>query len=337
MPDYRFEIALSFAGQDRVKVREVAELLRAAVGDGKVFFDEWFEAEIAGPGSRHYLQEIYGTKTRLVIACLSKEYNERPWTRWEWEAISALEGMLTKEERFRFLPIRFSEGDVVGIFNTAIAPDVSARPADKIAQLLLDRLVLAGGHSGKTVSTEDLRTKALQVVIDACAQTQEYLTVMTVGQHDSPIDMRRFRVLWQNTANLVRGVDPHFATVLDEKSFDWSDFRPWNEQSEIDQAIERVRWVFKTARQLLGPKTTEPRPELTQAERHHLETLNSAPDSGYRTRPALKTELRRLRALGLIRQVTGRPIENLPSSEEKWPIGRYFEITEQGRAFLSGA
>ena len=49
-PEYQFEIAISFAGDNkRELVRKMAELLQEKVGKGKVFFDEWFEAEIAGP------------------------------------------------------------------------------------------------------------------------------------------------------------------------------------------------------------------------------------------------------------------------------------------------
>jgi hypothetical protein len=56
--EYRFEVALSFAGDNkRDKVRQIAALLRNALGDGKVFFDEWFEAEIAGLDAVDYLQK----------------------------------------------------------------------------------------------------------------------------------------------------------------------------------------------------------------------------------------------------------------------------------------
>ena len=42
---FRFEVAFSFAGPHREKVRAIAEIVRAKLGEGKVFFDEWFQHE----------------------------------------------------------------------------------------------------------------------------------------------------------------------------------------------------------------------------------------------------------------------------------------------------
>src|SRR5689334_19758352 len=92
---YTFEIALSFAGDNkRAMVREVAELLQAQVGWGRVFFDEWFEAELAGADAHVVLQRIYGSSTRLVVSCICQRYNEKPWTQEEWRAIQSLERKL---------------------------------------------------------------------------------------------------------------------------------------------------------------------------------------------------------------------------------------------------
>lgn len=49
---YRFEIAFSFAGAHRNKVRKMAELVAKEFGREKVFFDEWYEAELLGPSMR---------------------------------------------------------------------------------------------------------------------------------------------------------------------------------------------------------------------------------------------------------------------------------------------
>ena len=49
LSDYRFSVAISFAGDNkRSIVRAVATILRDKLGEGRVFFDEWFEAELAG-------------------------------------------------------------------------------------------------------------------------------------------------------------------------------------------------------------------------------------------------------------------------------------------------
>jgi MoaA/NifB/PqqE/SkfB family radical SAM enzyme len=155
--DYRFEIALSFAGDNkRDKVRKVAELLRERVGQGRVFFDEWFESELAGPDAHIVLQNYYGKMTRLVVTCVCQRYNEKPWTQEEWRAIQAFERDLRDAntdnvKRMRFLPLRFGDGEIDALFSTAIVPDVRTRPPTDIAELILQRLYNANQQSAKPI------------------------------------------------------------------------------------------------------------------------------------------------------------------------------------------
>jgi hypothetical protein len=143
--EYRFDVALSFAGDGkRLYVRAVAELLRRELGAGKVFFDEWFEAELAGHDGHIVLQNIYRKETRLVVTCVCERYNEKAWTQEEWRAIQAFERKLRdagggNKERLRFLPLRFGDGAVDGLFETAIVPDVRSRSPEETAGLILER------------------------------------------------------------------------------------------------------------------------------------------------------------------------------------------------------
>lgn len=109
--EYRFEVAFSFAGENRELVQKVAQLLRDSLGEDKVFYDEWFEHELTGVDAQIVLQTIYGEQSRLVVPCISKRYNEKPWTQDEWRAIQALERELRDAEegnakRLRILPLR---------------------------------------------------------------------------------------------------------------------------------------------------------------------------------------------------------------------------------------
>ena len=119
--DFRFEVALSFAGDNkRDQVRRVASLLKKQLGDGRVFFDEWYKAEIAGLDADLVLQRIYGRETRLIVTCVCQRYDEKPWTQLEWRAIRALEQNLRDAstdnvKRVRILPLRFGDGEVDGL------------------------------------------------------------------------------------------------------------------------------------------------------------------------------------------------------------------------------
>ena len=147
--DYRFSVAISFAGDNkRSVVRNVATILKDALGDGRVFFDEWFEAELAGPDAQIVLQNIYQKSSFLVVTCVCERYNEKTWTQDEWRAIQSFERTLRdaasdNKKRMRFLPLRFGDGQVDGLFDTAIVPDVRERTNEDIASLILERLKLA--------------------------------------------------------------------------------------------------------------------------------------------------------------------------------------------------
>lgn len=159
-PQYRFEVAISFAGDDkRDFVRQVAEQLQARLGDGKVFFDEWFEAEIAGPDAHLVLQNYYCKRSRLVVSCVCQRYDEKPWTQDEWRAIQAFERTLRDADtnnvkRMRFLPLRFGDGEIEGLFSTAIVPDVRDRTPAEVAELILKRLDHARQADTSSATTE---------------------------------------------------------------------------------------------------------------------------------------------------------------------------------------
>jgi tetratricopeptide (TPR) repeat protein len=149
---YRFEIALSFAGDNkRDKVRTVAEILRDELGEGRVFFDEWFEHELAGHDAHVVLQNVYRRQTRVVVTCVCQRYSEKPWTQEEWRAIQALErecrdAGAENVRRLRIIPLRFGDGEVDGLYETAIVPDVRTREPRAIADLILKRLRSARGE-----------------------------------------------------------------------------------------------------------------------------------------------------------------------------------------------
>ena len=46
----RFDVALSFPGEHRPFVKEVAEHLAAAFGEARVLYDDWYDAEFARLG-----------------------------------------------------------------------------------------------------------------------------------------------------------------------------------------------------------------------------------------------------------------------------------------------
>lgn len=143
--DFRFEVALSFAGENRDLARRIAIALQDEIGRGRVFYDEWFEAELARPNLDTYIQHLYRNDSRLVLVCVGEQYQSKPWTQLEWNAIQSLERELrdpqaTARPRLRLLPVRIGDGDITGIMQSAIVPDIRNRPIEDVVRLIVDRL-----------------------------------------------------------------------------------------------------------------------------------------------------------------------------------------------------
>ena len=72
-----FDIALSFAGEDRVYVDQVANLLRDS--GVKVFYDLFEEANLWGKNLYDYLSEVYTNKAVYTIMFISQHYAQKMW------------------------------------------------------------------------------------------------------------------------------------------------------------------------------------------------------------------------------------------------------------------
>lgn len=140
----RFLIAFSFAGEQREIVRAIAESVEQRLTFGSVFFDEWFEADLAGSAADLKLQKIYSEGAEVVVVCASQEYADKPWTIVEWDAIRARHMKLrTSDNRKaadRILPLRVAEGEVEGLMDNTIFIDARQRTVKYISNLIVHRL-----------------------------------------------------------------------------------------------------------------------------------------------------------------------------------------------------
>lgn len=134
----RFLVAFSLAGEQRDLVRAVAEEVERQLGPGTVFYDEWYEAVLAGDDADLVLQRIYNSGCELAVVCVSGNYDIKPWTKIEHRAIRAR--YQAEADRYRILPVRVGDGNVEGILLNAIVPDIRARSTASAAQLIIDRL-----------------------------------------------------------------------------------------------------------------------------------------------------------------------------------------------------
>jgi hypothetical protein len=133
--NYEFDIALSFAGEDREYVEQVAEILKK---EGiKVFYDKFEESELWGKDLGIHFEFVYRRGARFCIPFVSKHYKEKLWTNYEIRnAISrAIE---TKEEYI--LPARFDDTEIEGLRTSVAYINLQNYTPEKFAAIILRKL-----------------------------------------------------------------------------------------------------------------------------------------------------------------------------------------------------
>ncbi len=109
----KYDVCLSFAGEQRDYVAAVAEKLRS---DGvKVFYDEYEKAALWGKDLYEHLAWVYGKAARYCIVFVSIDYARKVWTTHERR--SAQERALN-ENREYVLPVRFDDTELPGLRST---------------------------------------------------------------------------------------------------------------------------------------------------------------------------------------------------------------------------
>jgi TIR domain len=105
-----YDAALSFAGEDRDFVKEVAEeLKRRGI---RIFIDEDNAATMWGEDLYTFLDNVYRRQSRFVIIFVSKHYVAKPWTNHERQSAQA-KALL--EKGAYILPVRLDDSELPGL------------------------------------------------------------------------------------------------------------------------------------------------------------------------------------------------------------------------------
>lgn len=137
MPQKRFQVALSFPGEKRDYVVQVADALAAALGKEKVFYDQWYTAELSRPNLDTYLQKIYHDEAVLVVPFLCADYEHKQWCGLEWRAIRDL---LKQRADDNIMPLRFDDTHIPGLFSIDGYIDLRQYDPIKTVEFILQRL-----------------------------------------------------------------------------------------------------------------------------------------------------------------------------------------------------
>lgn len=205
----RFKVALSFPGEYREFVSQVANWLAKNLGQQAVFYDQWFQAELARPNLDDYLQAIYHDHSELIVPFLCTDYAKREWCGLEWRAIRDL---LKRRQDQDIMPMRFDNTHIPGLFGIDGYIDLKNHNPERVANLILQRLQHNNTSDGSPIDKVEvapqsssffsieldrlniLRKKVKAIVEEKLASTRDKMGLIPIGKTrcegaiDNPID-----------------------------------------------------------------------------------------------------------------------------------------------------
>lgn len=133
---YRFDVVLSFAGEDREYVENIYLLLRNR--HVRVFYDDEFRSELWGEDLTEKLDEIYRTDTKYCMIFCSKYYSKKKWAVLEKRSAKAAQ---FDNGRYDYiLPILLDDTEIPGILKTSGYLDARELSSEKIVEIFLEKL-----------------------------------------------------------------------------------------------------------------------------------------------------------------------------------------------------
>ena len=138
----RFRIALSFAGENRKLVEEIAQILATHFGRDRILYDKFHQAEFARPDLAFYLPNLYKEESDMVVLVFCDDYENKQWCKLEWRAIYSLIMNIKGQD---IMLMRFNRFEPVGLHGLPGFIELDHLSPARIAGFILERLALNEG------------------------------------------------------------------------------------------------------------------------------------------------------------------------------------------------
>lgn len=175
MSEEQYEVALSFAGEDRVFAKELADALQQR--GIKVFYDEYEKAKLWGQDLYTHLSKIYQNGASYVVMFISRHYAANVWTSHERKSAQA---RALKESREYILPIRLDRTEIEGVSQTIGYLSWPPENAESIADIIRIKLHKTLSHTKKSTSSigtsGELYLRIIKIISDVLGVDEEEVT-----------------------------------------------------------------------------------------------------------------------------------------------------------------
>lgn len=133
--EYIYEVAFSYASEDREYVEAVAQYLKN--NHVKVFYDKYEEVDTWGKDLSEYFHRIYGGSARYCVMFISENYAKKPWTTYE-RRIAFAKAIENRQDYI--LPARFDDTKIDGLISTICYLDLSKMTPEQLGENIIRKL-----------------------------------------------------------------------------------------------------------------------------------------------------------------------------------------------------
>lgn len=134
---FDYDIALSFAGEDRIYVEKLSNFLKEF--GVNIFYDKYYEADLWGKDLYVHLDEVYQKSAKFCIIFISQFYKKKLWTNHERESAQA-RAFVNNDEYI--LPIKLDDTAIPGIRSTTGYLDARYKSIEEIGKIVIQKLGL---------------------------------------------------------------------------------------------------------------------------------------------------------------------------------------------------
>jgi hypothetical protein len=146
--NYPWDVAISFAGEQRDKVERLRDLLNEA---GYTVFCDFDQQHLLwGQNLREKLGDVYANEAQYMIVLLSKEYPEKEWTSFELDIGKSARSKRTESY---LLPIIVDDVTVVGLPSDIGHLDLRRVTIEHVAKILTEKMESSTSAAQSLVSS----------------------------------------------------------------------------------------------------------------------------------------------------------------------------------------
>ena len=174
---FKYDLAISFAGEQRHLADEFARRLDAA--GYSIFYDEFHQAALWGQDLSIALKQAYSYDARYCLILLSREYIEKPWT--EFERKNAIARFISQRGEY-VLCLKIDEVELPGFPEGIAYVALDRHGVDGSYKLLLAKLG-PPDHDQDASHLTDADLSIAQLIVAACYRRAIYTRM------DSEIDL----------------------------------------------------------------------------------------------------------------------------------------------------